>query len=83
MNIQEAVNAPRIHHQWLPDIIYHEQFAINNDTIRILENMGYKFKDRNSAFRVLGSAQAIMIDHENNKIFGASDQRRNGSAEGY
>lgn len=83
MNIQEAVNAPRIHHQWLPDIIYHEQFSINNDTFSILESLGYKLKDRNSTFRVLGSAQAIMIDQENNKIFGASDPRRNGSVEGY
>ncbi|MCW8849464.1 MAG: gamma-glutamyltransferase [Melioribacteraceae bacterium] len=83
MNIQEAVNAPRIHHQWLPDIIYHEQFSINNDTFSILESLGYIFKDRNSTFRVLGSAQAIMIDQDNNEIFGASDPRRNGSAEGY
>jgi gamma-glutamyltranspeptidase/glutathione hydrolase len=83
MNIQEAVNAPRIHHQWLPDIIYYEKFSINNDTFSILENLGYEFKDRNSTFRVLGSVQAIMIDQENNKIYGASDPRRNGSAEGY
>ncbi len=83
MNIQEAVNAPRIHHQWLPDIIYYEKFSINNDTFSILENLGYDFKDRNSTFRVLGSVQAIMIDQENNKIYGASDPRRNGSAEGY
>ena len=83
MNIQEAVNAPRIHHQWLPDIIYHEQFSINNDTFSVLEDIGYKFKDRNSTFRVLGSAQAIMIDQEGNIYFGASDPRRNGSAEGY
>jgi gamma-glutamyltranspeptidase/glutathione hydrolase len=83
MNIQEAVNAPRIHHQWLPDIIYYEKFSINNDTFSILENLGYDFKDRNSTFRVLGSVQAIMIDQENNKIYGASDPRRDGSAEGY
>lgn len=83
MNIQEAVNAPRIHHQWQPDIIYYEKFSINNDTFSILENLGYDFKDRNSTFRVLGSVQAIMIDQENNKIYGASDPRRDGSAEGY
>ena len=83
MNIKEAVNAPRIHHQWLPDIIYLERFSINNDTYSILEKMGYKFRDRNAAFRVLGSAQAIMIDQENNIIYGASDPRRNGSAVGY
>lgn len=83
MDINEAVNAPRIHHQWLPDIIYLEKFAVNNDTYSILKQMGYKFKDRNTAFRVLGSAQAIMMDHEKNIIYGASDARRNGSAVGY
>jgi gamma-glutamyltranspeptidase/glutathione hydrolase len=83
MNIQEAVNAPRIHHQWLPDIIYHEQFSINNDTFSVLENIGYKFKDRNSTFRVLGSAQAIMIDQESGSIYGAADPRRSGTAIGY
>lgn len=83
MNIEEAVNVPRIHHQWLPDIIYLEKFSVNNDTYSILEQMGYKFKDRNTAFRVLGSAQAIMIDQEKNVIYGASDKRRSGSAVGY
>ena len=83
MNIKEAVNAPRIHHQWLPDIVYLERFSINSDTLSILEKMGYGFKDRNESYRVLGSVQAILIDQENNTIYGASDERQNGSAEGY
>ncbi|MBK8944679.1 MAG: gamma-glutamyltransferase [Ignavibacteriae bacterium] len=81
MNIQEAVNAPRIHHQWMPDIIYLEEFAISQDVKLNLENMGYKFSDRNNTFRVLGSAQSILIDGE--KIYGAADPRRGGLAIGY
>ncbi len=82
MNIQEAVNAPRIHHQWMPDIIYLEEFAVSKDVKFNLEKMGYKFGDRNQTFRVLGSAQSILIDDEN--IYGAPDPRRGkASAIGY
>ncbi|MCB0743035.1 MAG: gamma-glutamyltransferase [Ignavibacteriae bacterium] len=80
MNIQEAVNAPRIHHQWMPDIIYLEEFAINNDAKENLEKMGYKFGNRNESFRVLGSAQSIMIDEETGNIYGAADPRRGKAA---
>ena len=42
MELQEAVNAPRIHHQWLPDEIFAETRALSPDTRRILEAMGHK-----------------------------------------
>ncbi len=42
MRLQEAVDAPRIHHQWLPDTIAAEQFALSADTIKALTRMGYK-----------------------------------------
>jgi len=83
MNIQEAVNAPRIHHQWMPDIIYLEEFAISKDVKLNLENMGYKFGNRNDAFTVLGSAQSILIDENNKNIYGAADPRRGGLAIGF
>jgi gamma-glutamyltranspeptidase/glutathione hydrolase len=79
MNIQEAVNAPRIHHQWMPDIVYLEEFAISKDVKENLIKMGYKFGDRNQTFRVLGSAQSILIDELSGYIYGAADPRR-GSA---
>jgi gamma-glutamyltranspeptidase/glutathione hydrolase len=41
MNLQEAVDAPRFHHQWLPDQVYVEPFAISNDTRTALTAMGY------------------------------------------
>ena len=80
MNIQEAVNMPRIHHQWLPDIIYLEEFAFSKDVKVNLDTMGYRFGDRNLTFRVLGSAQSILIDNENGNIYGAADPRRGKAA---
>ena len=41
MNIQEAVNEPRIHHQWQPDVVYHEPRALSADTVATLERMGH------------------------------------------
>jgi len=42
MTVQEAVDAPRIHHQWLPDVIYAEPFALSPDTVRLLAARGHK-----------------------------------------
>ena len=41
MNIQEAIDAPRIHHQWLPDVVLTEPHALSPDTVRLLTGMGY------------------------------------------
>ncbi|MGB9141492.1 MAG: gamma-glutamyltransferase [Aestuariivirga sp.] len=57
MQIQEAVNAPRIHHQWLPDQITVEPFALSPDTARILTDMGYKIVEQ----APWGAAEAILI----------------------
>jgi gamma-glutamyltranspeptidase/glutathione hydrolase len=45
---QEAVDAPRIHHQWLPDTIYAERFALSPDTRAALEAMGYSITEQNN-----------------------------------
>lgn len=77
MNISEATNAPRVHHQWLPDKLRIER-GISGDTLRILTERGYTIDTGN----VMGSAQSIMKKGE--FIFGASDPRRPGGlAEGY
>ena len=47
MNVQEAVDAPRIHHQWLPDQIFLEPMALSADTRAILEGRGHKLVDGN------------------------------------
>jgi gamma-glutamyltranspeptidase/glutathione hydrolase len=46
MQPQEAVDAPRIHHQWLPDTIFAEPFALSRDTLAVLEGMGYKIAEQ-------------------------------------
>ena len=76
MNIQEAVNAPRIHHQWLPDELRVEK-GIGRDTIKILEGLGHKLKLKKS----MGAASSIMV--EDGVFYGASDPRKDGLAVGY
>ena len=84
MNIQEAVDAPRIHDQWLPDKIYYEKYAIVKDVAVNLKKMGYTLADVHNRFRILGIAEGIMIDNNNHIIYGASDPRGGGgSAMGY
>ena len=46
MNAQEAVDAPRLHHQWLPDVLYAEPYALSPDTRMLLERMGYKIQEQ-------------------------------------
>ncbi|MFK5970759.1 MAG: gamma-glutamyltransferase [Candidatus Marithrix sp.] len=76
MNIQEAVNAVRIHHQWLPEQIRVEK-GLNLDTIRLLTNMGHKVIVKHT----MGAASSILV--KNGFYYGASDPRRLGMALGY
>ena len=57
MQVQEAVNAPRLHHQWLPDQITVEPFALSPDTVKLLTDMGYKVVEQ----APWGAAEAILI----------------------
>lgn len=80
MNIQEAVDAPRFHHQWLPDLISHERNGFSPDTREILEARGHRVTER----PMQGAAQAIRYDPRDNILEGAPDRRREGStARGY
>ncbi|MGD9589466.1 MAG: gamma-glutamyltransferase [Pyrinomonadaceae bacterium] len=79
MNIQEAIDAPRIHHQWLPDQIYYEPFGLSADTMAILGSYGHKFPERPGG---IASATAIMINNEGVRL-GAIDSRSDGAAIGY
>ncbi|MEY4923119.1 MAG: hypothetical protein RLY17_1836 [Pseudomonadota bacterium] len=54
---QEAVDAPRIHHQWLPDEVYYEQRGISFDSISILKTMGYKMVEQSP----WGAAELILV----------------------
>ena len=78
MNIQTAVNAPRIHHQWLPDEIRIEQ-GISADTIQKLEAMGHRVIPASA----MGAIQSILIN-DDGKLHGGADPRRStSSAMGY
>lgn len=78
MNIQEAVNAPKVHNEWLPDELRIEK-GISPDTIRLLEQMGHKVVTGDP----MGAATSILIDRKKGTRFGAPDPRREGTARGY
>ncbi|WP_346354035.1 gamma-glutamyltransferase [Azotosporobacter soli] len=71
MNIREAVDAPRIHMQWLPDEIRIEKNGLNQDVINKLTEMGYKIAPK----APMGDVNAIMIDQQKHIMYGASDPR--------
>ena len=78
LNIQAAVNAPRFHHQWLPDEIRIEQ-GFSPDTIRILSGMGHKVVRKSS----MGAIQSIMIGSDGVFYGGADSRRSTSSAMGF
>ena len=75
MNIQEAVDAPRFHHQWLPDRISYERYGLSPDTLTLLESKGHRFV----AVDRQGAVQAIRYDASTDILEGAPDRRRAGS----
>jgi gamma-glutamyltranspeptidase/glutathione hydrolase len=83
MNIREAIEAPRIHHQWMPDSIFYEKNAITPELRNELIAIGYHFWDDGYETRLIGIAEGIMIDQKNKIIYGASDPRGGGLAVGY
>jgi gamma-glutamyltranspeptidase/glutathione hydrolase len=81
LDIQEAVNAPRFHNQWLPDQIVVEE-RLSPDTMNLLRSKGHKVEiDR--AWGDWGDGECIMIDPKTGERLGASDGRNNGKAVGY
>ncbi len=57
MTIQEAIDAPRIHQQWMPDVVFVERGALSPDTRALLESRGYSFKDAG----YWGVAEGILV----------------------
>lgn len=80
MNLQQSINAPRLHHQWYPEVVYIESGLLTSASKRKLEAMGHMFKD----VKGLGADEAIMIDPKTGMRQGANDPRRPaGKAAGY
>lgn len=80
MNMQQAVDAPRLHHQWLPDVVTVEPGYLTAKTKAALEGMGYTFKERSP----WGADEAILRNPATGLLEGANDNRRpSGLAAGY
>jgi len=80
MNVQEAIDAPRIHHQWLPDRVSYERNEVSPDTIAILTSLGHSLTPVQSQ----GVVEAIVYDSERDLLEGASDRRApDGAAVGW
>ena len=86
MNIQEAVDAPRFHHQWLPDAVNVEQW-FSPDAVKLLEQMGYKVEIGENVAGdwspYWSDGECIAIDPKTGERLGGSDGRHNGKAVGY
>lgn len=88
MNVQEAVDAPRFHQQWLPDVTNVETFAISPDTRKILTDMGHNLgvpqPANHLAAIIVGAPSLGGKPVGANRFYGANDPRRNtGLAAGY
>ena len=90
MTVSEAIDAPRVHMQWIPDAIEIEPFALSADTRKILEDEGYRFKDHSpwgqvagivtDAFGPSGGADSLAIPFlaqppKPYRLYGADDDR--------
>jgi gamma-glutamyltranspeptidase/glutathione hydrolase len=79
LNVQEAVDAPRFHHQWLPDVLLHEKHGVVRDVGTALRAKGHTLAERTS----IGDAHSIYVDPRTGIRLGAADPRMDGKAVGY
>ncbi|MDE2266816.1 MAG: gamma-glutamyltransferase, partial [Alphaproteobacteria bacterium] len=80
MNMQQAVDAPRVHQQWLPDLVMVEPGYLTPATRATLEKMGYAFR----TVHAWGADEAILRNPKTGLLEGANDDRRTaGLAAGY
>jgi len=77
MNVQQAVDQPRLHHQWMPDKIFLER-GFSPDTIALLRQMGHDVQPNGGG---VASVEALVVD--GGWIQGAQNGRSNGKAAGY
>jgi gamma-glutamyltranspeptidase/glutathione hydrolase len=86
LNIQEAVNAPRFHQQWLPDVTRVEQ-GFSPDVAKQLEKTGHKVEsgitESGTWYPEWSDGECIMIDPKSGERLGASDKRNSGKAIGF
>jgi gamma-glutamyltranspeptidase/glutathione hydrolase len=80
MNIQEANDAIRIHHQWRPDTLFYERRSLPIDVVENLKKRGYTLLERGG---YQGRVEGILIDKKSGVLYGATDSRGYGAAIGY
>ena len=80
LSMQEAVNAPRFHHQWLPDLITFEPNTFNTTTFQTLKSKGYLINEKTTP--VIGKVDAILV-LPNKKLEGGADFRGDDKAVGF
>jgi gamma-glutamyltranspeptidase/glutathione hydrolase len=78
MNIQAAVDAPRLHHQWFPDAARFEGNRRYPETMQKLKQMGHTIQGTRQ-----GDAHSIWVDPRTGRYYGAADRRIDGRAAGY
>jgi gamma-glutamyltranspeptidase/glutathione hydrolase len=79
MNIQQAIEWPRVHHQWMPDQIIYEPYGLVPDVLNRLKSMGHQFGNQ----RYMGDAEGVMIEVKTDVRLGGSDPRLDGKSIGY
>lgn len=80
MGMQEAVNAPRFHHQWIPDVITFEPNGFSSSTLKKLKEKGYIISEKNNT--IIGKVDAI-LKMTNGKLEAGADKRGDDAADGY
>jgi gamma-glutamyltranspeptidase/glutathione hydrolase len=80
MSMQDAVNAPRFHHQWLPDVITFEPDTFDTKTFETLKSKGYIINEKTTP--VIGKVDAILV-LPNGKLEGGADKRGDDKAVGF
>ncbi len=78
MDIQSAVDAPRMHHQWFPDVVHFENMSKYPDAVPGLRKLGHRVTTTRQ-----GDAHSIWVDPKDGTYYGAADRRIDGKAAGY
>jgi gamma-glutamyltranspeptidase/glutathione hydrolase len=75
MNVQEAIDAGRFHHQWLPDRILYERYGLSPDTVALLRARGHEVKELEGDEPTQGIAEGVLYDAAADMLEGGADRR--------